>query len=263
MLTLPVRMAEAKAKETTFFLELYQISLRDQNLFIVAADEDITFAGQKFTAIPFKRGEITRSLDSITNEVTVELGDCNDSMLAYVMAGFDFRGCRASIIRIMYPESLSNPNLFSWVFSGELDSPEFADGVFTCKILSQFPNIEAPCRDYQIACNSDFGDSECNMSVGEETIAILTDKDNELTINKSFPEDYWTSGSAIIGGEGRVVIKSVGNTVKLNVNFLQDLHGKQVTLRRGCNKTHEMCKKYNNLRNYGGFPAIPFENVYR
>lgn len=263
MMTLPVCMAEAKEKDNSFFLELYQIKLRTQTIHIVAADEDIHYNGQLFTAIPFKRGEITRSIDSINNEVTVELGDCTDDMLAYVMNGFDFRGCKATIIRILYPESIKDPNIFSLVFTGELDEPEFQGGVFSCKIQSRFPNIQAPARDFQIACNSEFGDTECRMNKDITELTVSHGGGNNIIISASYPENYWTYGSIIIGGEWRVITASTGNTIRVNVTFAQNINGKKATLARGCNKTLKMCRKYGNTIHYSGFPAIPFESEYR
>lgn len=263
MMTLPVCMTEAKEKDSSFFLELYQIELRTQTIYIVAADEDIKYKDQIFTAIPFKRGEITRSIDSINNEVTVELGDCTDDMLAYVMNGFDFRGCKATIIRILYPESISDPNIFSLVFTGELDEPEFQGGVFSCKIQSRFPNIQAPARDFQLACNSEFGDAECCMDKNITPCTVYHGGGNKIRIDSSFPEDYWAYGSIIIDGEWRVITKSSANYVTVNVTFAQNINGKRATLSRGCNKTLKMCRQRGNTIHYSGFPAIPFESEYR
>ena len=132
MITLPVSMSEAMESGNPFFIELYTIQLRTSTLFLAAADEDVTFAGQKYLAVPIKREEINRSLDSIINDCQLEVSDCSDDLLRYVLNGYDFRGCKCNIIRIEYPDSLEDVTNFSWVFSGEIDEPSFSDGVFTC-----------------------------------------------------------------------------------------------------------------------------------
>lgn len=263
MMTLPVAMKEAMASGNPFFVELYTIYLRTSTLRLCAADEDITFDGHKYFAVPVQREDIERSIDSIVNDMTLKVADCTDELLTYVLNGYDFRGCRCEIIRIQYPESLSNPSYFSYVFAGEIDEPTFADGTFTCKISFEFPQMQVPCRDYQMYCNSDFGDSECGMNPGQETFVVTKKTPNVLILPKSYAENYWIHGTITMEGESRTIIKSKDNTITLNINFLQDFTSRQAVLRRGCNKTASMCKKYKNMKHFSGFPAIPFESIYR
>ena len=69
-------------------------------------------------------------------------------------------------------------------------------------------------------------------------------------------------GVISVGGESRIITQSSGNTVTLNVNFVQGITGHSATLRRGCNKTVEACRAFGNMKHYSGFPAIPFESNY-
>ena len=262
MITLPVSMSEAMESGNPFFIELYTIQLRTSTLFLVAADEDVTFAGQKYLAVPIKREEINRSLDSIINDCQLEVSDCSDDLLRYVLNGYDFRGCKCNIIRIQYPDSLEDITNFSWVFSGEIDEPSFSDGVFTCKVFREFPQIQVPNRDYKLACNSAFGDEDCQMDKCETEITVKKISSNILQLDKSYDEGYWNYGTITMEGESRTIIKSTGNEITLNLNFLQDFTERKATLVRGCNKTQSMCKKYGNMINFSGFPAIPFENIY-
>lgn len=266
MQNLPVKMAEAKNSDNPFFLELYTIHLRTETLFIVAADEDITFGGQKFTAVPIKRGAITKSMDSIVNEVDLEVSDCgdrDDELLAFLINGFDFRGCRVNIVRILYPDSLKDSSMFSWVFSGEIDKPSFSDGVFTCIVESKLPNIEAPVRDFQVACNSEFGDSECCMSKGTSNLTVRRGQGNKIHLGNAYAKDYWKYGTITIAGEARNIISSQDDYIVVNVNFLQNIDGKTAEVVRGCNMTFDWCKKLGNQKNYSGFPAVPWEAEYR
>ena len=266
MLILPVSMKEAAQSGNPFFIELYVISLRTTTLFLAACDEDITFAGQKYIAVPVKREELNKSLDSITNDCSLEVSDCSDDLLRYVLSGYDFRSCRCNIIRIQYPDSLTDETNFSWVFSGEIDEPSFTDGVFTCKVVREFPQIQVPNRDFRLACNSEFGDAECRMNVGKETLPVVKVSEktpNILRLPKSYPKNYWKCGTVTMEGESRTILKSDNDTITLNINFLQEFTTRQAELVRGCDKTKKMCQKYKNMQHFSGFPAIPFENIYR
>jgi len=264
MIVLPVKMAEAKEASQNFFIELYKLWLPIGEVRIAACDEDIVFNGETYTAVPFQRESLTRSMDNIVDSCNISLGDCNYDMLSYVVNGYDFRGSAATIFRIMYPDSLSDPTISEWVFSGYIDEPSYSNGVFTCKIESRFPQIDCPNRCYQLACNSEFGDAECSITPRTVSAKIVSVNGNEMVIDTTETKGYWNNGVAIVGGEARVVETSEGNRLTLNVNFLQDgIVGKTVQLTQGCNKTQERCRYYGNLQHYGGFPAIPFESVYR
>ena len=100
------------------------------------------------------------------------------------------------------------------------------------------------------------------MSLAEETLAVQSTASNNVTLDKSHADNYWKDGVITVGGESRIIVQSSGNTVTLNVNFVQDITGHSAMLRRGCNKTVDMCRTYNNMKHFSGFPAIPFENSY-
>lgn len=265
MIVLPVKMQQMKDSGKTFFIELYVITLPTGTIYIAAADEDIVFNGRKYLAVPFQRQEIVRSMDNITDSCTITLGDVGWGLLAYVTNGWDFRGGGCTIVRIQYPDSLTNPSIVEWVFSGRIDEPSFADNTFSCKLTQVFPEVQCPNRTSQLACNSEFGDDECRMSLSAENVRITgVENGNVIVLAKSFPNKYWQNGVISCGGEARNISVSSGNKVTINVNFMQNpIVGKTAELRRGCNKTVDDCKRFNNLKNYSGFPAIPVTSVYR
>lgn len=263
MMILPVSMKEEMESGNPFFIELYTIKLRDNILRLAACDEDIVFDNEKYYAVPIQREDIERSIDSIINDMTLQVADCTDDLLTYVLNGYDFRGCKCEVIRIQYPKSLEDPTCCAFVFAGEIDEPSFADGTFSCKISREFPQIQVPNRDYQMYCNSDFGDSECGVNTAQATMLVEKITPNRLRLPKSYPVDYWLHGTITMEGETRTIIKSSSNEITLNLNFLQEYTSRNATLKRGCNKTASMCRKYGNMKHFSGFPAIPFENIYR
>lgn len=263
MIHLPVCMEKAKESGNPFFIELYELKLRDGIMRIAACDEDIKYNGNVYTAVPFQRGEIKQSIDNIIDSCEITLGDCDFKMIKYVLEGFDFRGCEAIIGRIQYPDSLSDANAVQLVFAGVLDEPSYTDGQFTVKIKSGLPEIDCPNRDFRLACNSDFGDAQCKMSLDKRSLQIVSASGNNITLQTTFNKDYWKDGVISVNGESRLIIASDSNMVTVNVSFLQSLSGQTAEIQRGCNKTADACKRYNNMRNFSGFPAIPFETTYR
>lgn len=262
----PVNVEEMRNSYSAFYIELYTLYLRTGVSYVAAATEDIFFNGNLYVSAPLARGDIKYALDNVTSEVEVQLGDINDDKLAAILNGFDFRGCQVHIDRIQYPDSLSDGNLSEPMYRGYIDAPSFADGVFSCKVKNIFPNMQAPHRTYTLPCNSWFGDEFCGMDK-QRTEVVVTGVDTTGTtvyISGNYEQDKWKHGTAKINGEKRNILSSNANSIAVHINFLQDnIVGQKIILERGCDKTYETCKRYGNLARYTGFPAIPFENVYR
>ena len=263
-IVLPVKMQEMKESNETFFLEIYDIELRTGTIHLIASDTDIDFDGVHYLAVPIQRESLTRSMDNITDNCQLSISDVDYGLLSYVMKGYDPRMANVLVRRIQYPDSLENPQIFEWLYYGFLDELSFADGIFSCKIMSRFPQIEVPNRQYSLSCNSEFGDEQCTVLKATTNVEVTGVDGNTLTLASEYNENFWMNGVCKIEGESRIITESKGNTIKINVNFLQDnVIGKLAELSRGCNKTQAECRRFGNLEHFSGFPAIPFESTYR
>ena len=89
---------------------------------------------------------------------------------------------------------------------------------------------------------------------------------SNIFLPSTYETNYWKDGVIFIKGESRLILSNEGNKIVVNYSFLQsDIKGgMEATLIRGCDKTKETCQnRFNNMKNFSGFPTIPFENVYR
>lgn len=150
---------------------------------------------------------------------------------------------------------------------GYINSCSYSDGVFSFSLNTRLPNIEVPNRTCQLCCNSEFGDSECGISLEETKVELANGSTNSnILLPSTYETNYWKDGVIFIKGESRLILSNEGNKIVVNYSFLQsDIKGgMEATLIRGCDKTKESCRdRFNNMKNFSGFPAIPFENVYR
>ena len=267
MIILPQKMSEMKDSDATFFIELYIVKLKTGTIYLAATDTDITFAGQTYMAIPFQRETIDRSMDNVIDSCEISLGDGDYDKLAYLSNGFDFRGADVTIFKISYPDSLEDDTIKSISFMGYINSCSYSDGVFSFSLNTRLPNIEVPNRACQLCCNSEFGDSECGISLEETNVELATGStSSNILLPSTYETNYWKDGVIFIKGESRLILSNEGNKIVVNYSFLQsDIKGgMEATLIRGCDKTKETCQnRFNNMKNFSGFPAIPFENVYR
>lgn len=267
MIILPQKMSEMKDSDATFFIELYIVKLKTGTIYLAATDTDITFAGQTYMAIPFQRETIDRSMDNVIDTCEISLGDGDYDKLAYLSQGFDFRGADVTIFKISYPDSLEDDTIKSISFMGYINSCSYSDGVFSFSLNTRLPNIEVPNRTCQLCCNSEFGDSECGISLEETNVELATGStSSNILLPSTYETNYWKDGVIFIKGESRLILSNEGNKIVVNYSFLQsDIKGgMEATLIRGCDKTKETCQnRFNNMKKFSGFPAIPFENVYR
>lgn len=267
MIILPQKMSEMKDSDTTFFIELYVINLKTGTIYLAATDTDITFAGQTYMAIPFQRETIDRSMDNVIDSCEITLGDGDYDKLAYLSNGFEFRGADVTIFKISYPDSLEDDTIKSISFMGYINSCSYSNGAFSFSLNTRLPNIEVPNRTCQLCCNSEFGDEECGIPLEEtKTKLAIGSTNSDIILANKYDKNYWKDGVIFIKGESRLISSNEGNKIVINYSFLQDdvKEGTEITLIRGCDKTKETCKnRFNNMKNFSGFPSIPFETVYR
>ena len=262
MRILPVNMEAAKESGNPFFIELYVIHLKTGDIRICNCDTVIHFAGYDYYPVPIERGSVKTSVDSKIDNMDLKISDADNSKVAALMEGFDFRGRTVELFRIQYPESLEDETLVLPVFIGYLDAPQYSNGEFTCSVICSFPKTKCPFRITQYFCNNTFGDDLCKMDKAVFTSTVDTNSstpDNIKLMDVIGEADKYKMGLITIGYETRMIkSNSVDGYVTTYYPFQGDLTG-TVTLTRNCDKTPESCRRYNNLQNYGGFLAIPKE----
>lgn len=262
MRILPVSMELAKEQDSSFFIELYNIYLKTGTIRICNCDTSIIFNGLNYYPVPIERGNIKNSVDAKINNVDLKISDADNSKVAALMQGFDFRGRNVEILRIQYPDSIADNSIVFPVFYGYLDAPTYSNGEFTCSVISSFPKSNVPYRQTQYFCNNTFGDELCKLDKAVRTIDIDIANSTPTVIKivgTTLQADYYKNGLLTIGYETKLIKSNSSNTITVIYPFQADDLANTATISRNCDKTPETCSKYNNRQNYGGFLAIPKE----
>lgn len=262
MRILPVAISQAKEQDSVLFVELYKIHLKNGAIYIAACDQEITFNGQKYRPVPIERGTYRSSVDGKLDNVELKIGNVDQEYGLALFNGYDFRGCKVEIIKIMYPESLSDPELFLNVFTGYMDDPFLNGEEFRVSIKAYIPNKQLPNRRYGIYCNAEFGDPEdCGAikNVKEGTVGAGSTVNIILDPIRTEKNDYWTDGIISIGYESRKIKSYKVGIIELDYPFLIAPLG-SYRIEQGCPKIFKVCKdRYSNGKNFSGFPSVPFE----
>lgn len=263
-LNLPAVLSTAKDSDSIFMVELYVLYLKSGNLYLCAADQNVTYDGQQYLAVPMKRDKYTANSDSKVDDCKLSIDNVDDRFTAALFGGTDFRGCICDIFQIMYPEALDDPTQVKPIMRGYLDAPILNCGkaTFEVEVKSQVPNT-TNCRTFKLSCNAEFADQDsCMASLGTMTGAVKSGSTPyKILIQQSYASDYWKNGIITIGYESRIVESSVGNVINLRYPFTVDLTNYRI--QRNCDKSWSDCGRIGQQQKYSGFIGIPYELVVR
>lgn len=274
MLKLPVAFREALSSGAVFDIELYEVHIPNMTLYLCSCDVNIQFNGKTYLALPIRRGEINRTVDTSIDSCDIEISNATDKFTQLLFKGIPFTGSRMYIYRILYPESLTNKNMVKPVFMGRVDAPELtAEGVFKVTVTSDVPNVRGGRRT-QYSCTSVFGDASCRKEIEKTSSTIQNIEQNErgyrVILNNSINDYIRKGGIIIVSGEARKIREpkpaDLPNEIYLEYPLLQApsvLIGKTAELRADCDKTPSDCSRHNNLGRYAGFLSVPFEFTVR
>lgn len=266
MKILPVSVRNAKESDSSFFIELYNIYLKTGVIHICNTDVEITFNDIVYYPVPIQRGNVKTTVDSKIDNMDLKISDADNSKVSALMNGFDFRGRIVEIFRIQYPESLEDSDIIIPIFRGKLDAPSYSNGEFTCIVKSAFPKNHIPMRTTQYFCNNTFGDSLCKKNkkiLNCKITRIISENKVEIQLDdnsQSISTNEYENGLITVGYETKLISSNTTNTITTKYPFIYEMQiNDKATISLNCNKTPEMCAKYNNRENYGGFLAIPKE----
>lgn len=261
MKILPVSIEKSKELNSSFFIELYNIYLKTGIIRICNCDKIIIFNKLQYYPVPIQRGNIKSTVDAKVDNMDLKISDADNEKVSALLEGFDFRGRKVEILRIQYPESLSDNSIVIPVFWGYLDAPSYSNGEFTCTVKASFPQNNVPIRVTQYICNNNFGDENCKLNKDIRIININTEKSTPTKIitGDKIEPNYYKNGLITIGYETKMIKSNdADGTIYTFYPFQGDIQA-TATLQRNCDKTPEMCERYGNRKNYGGFLSIPKE----
>lgn len=271
MLKLPVAFREALSSGAVFDIELYEVHIPNMTLYLCSCDVNIQFNGKTYLALPIRRGEINRTVDTSIDSCDIEISNATDKFTQLLFKGIPFTGSRMYIYRILYPESLTNPNMVKPVFMGRVDAPELtAEGVFKVTVTSDVPNVRGGRRT-QYSCTSVFGDASCRKQIIEvDRICASVEQSNNgffVNLEQAVDTSVFEKGVVILSGEARKILSfENSHRIKVEYPFLQSnsvLSGQTAKIRNDCDKTPSDCSRHNNLSRYAGFLSVPFEFTVR
>ena len=268
MKILPTKISAMKDSDSVFFIDLYVLHLISGDLHFAACDEPINFYSPGTTTVvtysaqPIERDVLKATVDNKVDTTKITISNATEEFTSALLQSFDFRGSDVEIIQIAYPDSLTDPTAYRYVFLGYIDAPSIDMGkaTFEAQLKVKIPNLESN-RTVGKPCNAWFGDAEeCGVTqvVGSGTCEPNSTQ-NIIYYYGFTGSTYWLNGVITIGYESKKIISQGDGWVQVEYPFFSSPTNHYFTIVTGCDKTQTDCKRWNNLSNYSGFPSINTE----
>jgi hypothetical protein len=256
-------------------IELYQIFLDEETLYLAMYPEDIEFFDengdpQTYTAAALSRSTIETNTDTQVDQCEVQIDNVTREMSAYI-ANTEFVDRELAIWKV-FLEDLSDPQNYVEIFRGKMDAPKINQYQMSVAVVSRLDTLDRklPARTFQVQCPWQFGDSDtCGATVPEKTGTIDSISSDHMTMNDSDITEsigYWEHGEITINNEKRIITESGSGYVTVEYPFSADVEaGDNYEMQAGCNKSYDggvnSCSGWGNTDYYGGFLSIPKTNI--
>ena len=248
-------------------LELYFFNGTYVNYLYTSSHSPYVHGEDVYEPITMKRGSIRVSTQEDSN-VTVEIDVPITSKLAQDYA---FQTTPPDLDLTIYRVHRESSDLITYT-SGVISGVTVSGNVATFSapsLLSYALSADIPNVYYQTPCNHVLYDWKCKVPRADYTVPTIvsTTKGRKLLVSDvgGKPDDFFKAGELLLAtGERRAIVSQIGTLIEINYPFSIVRTNAVAELVAGCNLGYDSdCEnKFNNQRNFGGFPFIPAINPF-
>lgn len=237
---------------------------------IATSSRDVTINGNKFTASPAARGEVSIEMLQESDDLSITLPTSHAFVQRYNLAGNPPRVITCAVWQQRDGEARR-------IYEGLIESCEVASGqasghVATFRMAStagratrrRLPVLTAGRR-----CPYVLYDANCLVSRPSfrqvTTVASHDGRTCVVASIGSFVDQYAQGGELlhVASGERVTISSQVGTTIVIQFPIVELRDGDAVHVFAGCAKDIFTCRdKFANLSNFGGLPELPTGNIF-
>lgn len=275
MKTISIALRAHYAQGTTTLATCWKATLTDGTVIAAAAfDRDIVFDGVTYQAA---QGYTASDIQS-TAELNPDNLELSGVLASPAITDDDIYSGRwdyaaIEVFEVNYADLTQGKNPLR---TGTLGEVRGGRNKFTAELRGLLQSYSRSIgRLTTDLCPHDLGDSRCKVPLGPitvtGTVASVTDNRTIHDAARTEADDWFTGGkltmtSGANNGRSMEVRRSVAGQIELTHPFFDVIApGDTYSVYAGCIKRFtEDCKnKHNNVPNYGGFPDIPGDKIYR
>lgn len=248
-------------------IELFEIALGSTIYRWTSAEDDVTFGGNDYEAIPITRGAFAQGPDDRDNTLELKVSSGNEFVREYVLIP---PAQRATVTMRRVHRGDTDVVV---VWKGRVQTVRFVDQNENA-IIACLPEVGAssrpiPRQTFGGLCGNVLGDGQCQVVLSSfrytgQVTAVSADG-RTLTVDGLSGEgaDFALAGKVAFGTDRRMILAQSGDDVTILLPFRSSPLGQNVDVTAGCDHTAETCAtKFANLINFRGWPYVPTINVF-
>jgi uncharacterized phage protein (TIGR02218 family) len=243
-------------------IELYAFQTADEGWFYTSGDAAVTYLGQLYTPEAILRTAINQSGEAKAGQLKITIPGANPVPSAFKSYTPD------SPMSIVIYRTHGADGEFVVIFTGRVLVAAFGDfAELTCMPENDLLKYNVPSQQYQAQCNHFLFDAGCKVApvsysvagaVTALAVAVLT-----VPACAAKPDGWFNAGYVQFGEQRRMVLFHVGNQLTLIGPISGLTVGATVIVYAGCMRDYGTCvSKFNNAKNFAGFPWIPVNNPF-
>lgn len=253
-------------------IEVYRFTYKNESTYYTNSFKPLYYGGKPTTVINITRSSLNNSSD--VSQSNIEVTVPSDFPLGNQILKIDYdASVNLSIIRYhWHPDTYAEVSNGITLWQGRIVGAQFADNTIVLNCENIFNTIERQglnqrfsysCRHsvYRVGCYASLTRNayEATVTSNQGTYITLGNV-HEAIANGRIPfYGGYISNSEF--GDRTIIAYDAGGRLNVNYPYPNEIVGKRVTLRPGCDKTLTTCKDvFDNMANYGGFPFIPLKN---
>lgn len=253
--------------------ELYKFTRDTFEWFFTSGDEDITFEGDIYLAVPISRKKIQSTQELNKTVLKIEVSRTNPFVTQFISAS----PTAVIAVEIIRQHTEGSDTVVS--FKGRVINVSFSEDEVTVSCQSNQSSLKRPGlrRLYQTACPHVLYGAQCSVTqVDFKITATLDAVDGNVLTSTTFtvgidPEFdvAWFVGGVVefVDGDGltnrRFITEHnhIEGKITLNLPLEGAIATSSVDAFPGCGHDNVTCNgKFTNIESYGGFPFIPEKN---
>ncbi len=241
-------------------IEIYEFALGGERYRYCTGDSVITLGGYTYAPAPIERNEISKDFEAESASLTLPIS---------LEPAPRFRILNPSVIVSVSISKSDGARLFV----GRVGSCSFdlKGGKATLKLVSLqgMMKTKIPSRTYSRACSFELFGLGCDLSKETyKTIVLPNQFSADSTKTKitsplfgAKPAGFFSAGYVELAWELSYILAHEGNQITLLFPLQLLSNQSSLYVYPGCDKTRAACgSKFDNERNFGGFPFIPEVN---
>lgn len=234
-----------------------------------AADRNVTFNSNVYTAVPLSIGEISQTGDTQADEVTITM-PANEEMPALFVNVPPANRVRVTVRRFHQGDTDAGIRYVGYVDRVRRITPLKAE--VKCKALAATLRRSGARLSWQRSCPHVLYDGQCGVNkaafAASGTVAALDSQNLIVNALGAYANDYFSGG--MIEWEIEPGVQSwrtITGHVSTGITVLGGTYGFEVgnvvTVYPGCQRTAEECDvKFNNLSRFGGIRHLPQKSPF-